>query len=212
MIYSLSPAAYATDTSADHRQQSPSASVRQDAVQAARDMLTLVVNVLEPTGVLRVLPVRCWLFVTTAGLHLLKVRTVLDTYFHDFVFLTITFYKNQETVSQNPNITEAHQDVKILRATVQALHRGSPDDIHTAVRFSRFFGVLLDAVLRPSAARSRAENATQQSDQPNLDPTDSGNFSHLSPGFDLTALPADLEQFCDSTSWWNETLYFKRVV
>ncbi|KAK0124480.1 hypothetical protein ONS95_009432 [Cadophora gregata] len=179
VIYSLSPAAYATATSTD---------LRQAAVEAARDMLALVVNVLEPTGVLRVLPVRCWLFVTTAGLHLLK-----------------------DTVSQNPNFTEAHQDVKILRATVQALHQGSPDDVHTAVRFSRFFGVLLDAVLRPSTARSHADNEIPQSDLPMLDPADSANFSHLSSGLDLAALPADLENFCDST-WWDEALYFRRVV
>ncbi|KAK5045632.1 hypothetical protein LTR84_009001 [Exophiala bonariae] len=173
LMYSLSPAAYAADANPDHQQESSSASFRQDAVQAARDMLSLVSSVLEPSGVLRVLP---------------------------------------ETVSQSSSTTEAHQDVKTLRATVEALHRGSPDDIHTAVRFSRFLGVLLDAVLRPTTAHSHAADAKDDSDQLALGASEPALSPYLGPDFGLSALPADLEQFCDSTMWWNETFHFKKLL
>lgn len=50
------------------------AKLRQKATQANRELLSLVVEVLSPSGLLRLLPVRYWLFITTAGLNLLKVR------------------------------------------------------------------------------------------------------------------------------------------
>lgn len=44
------------------------------ASQASHQMLLTVINVLEPWKLTRYLPVRCWLFIVAANLHLLKVR------------------------------------------------------------------------------------------------------------------------------------------
>lgn len=43
------------------------------ATSASREMLNTLVNVLEPSSMLKYVPVRCWLFLVAANLHLLKV-------------------------------------------------------------------------------------------------------------------------------------------
>lgn len=43
------------------------------ATSASREILNTLVNVLEPSVLLKYVPVRCWQFVVAANLHLLKV-------------------------------------------------------------------------------------------------------------------------------------------
>lgn len=51
---------------------------RQAAAQACSDILRLVVDVLGPTQMMRILPVRYWLYITSSALHLLQVRSTLS--------------------------------------------------------------------------------------------------------------------------------------
>ena len=45
------------------------------ATSASRKILNTLVDVLEPSAMLKYIPVRCWLFVVAANLHLLKVSS-----------------------------------------------------------------------------------------------------------------------------------------
>ena len=44
------------------------------ATSASREMLNTIITVLEPSSLLKYVPVRCWQFLVAANLHLLKVR------------------------------------------------------------------------------------------------------------------------------------------
>jgi len=44
------------------------------ATQASHALLSIVVDVLNPSELTKYLPVRCWLFIVAASLHLLKVH------------------------------------------------------------------------------------------------------------------------------------------
>jgi hypothetical protein len=44
------------------------------ATQAGHALLSIVVDFLKPSGLIKYLPVRCWLFIVAASLHLLKVH------------------------------------------------------------------------------------------------------------------------------------------
>ena len=44
------------------------------ATQASHALLSIVVDTLSPSGLTKYLPVRCWLIIVAASLHLLKVH------------------------------------------------------------------------------------------------------------------------------------------
>lgn len=85
MMYSLAPASQApedlklnTGTTSQSAEDPMSVfHFAQQATQASYALLTLVIDILQPTGLLPYLPVRCWLFIVAASLHLLKVIAVL---------------------------------------------------------------------------------------------------------------------------------------
>ncbi|KAJ6076999.1 hypothetical protein N7499_008980 [Penicillium canescens] len=138
VIYSLSPASHVRVSEVDEVGLLRVQNLRDAAVRAARELLSLVTDVLEPSNLLRYIPVHCWLFTMAASLHLLK-----------------------EALLHEPNITDQDLDIQLLRKTVEALRRGAPDDVHTAGRFSQIMGYLVDAVLKPSANSARASQFGQ---------------------------------------------------
>ncbi|KAF5006341.1 hypothetical protein FDECE_7269 [Fusarium decemcellulare] len=95
-----------------------------EAALASHALLCIVVDVLEPSGLMKYLPVRCWLFIVAASLHLLKA----------------TLAKNQEVTQTDPNIC-------LLRRVINAVHNGSPDDAHMAIRFAKFLGIMVQVAL-----------------------------------------------------------------
>ena len=80
VMYSFAPANYALHNhpTAEMTEQTAAALSRLDnqASQASHQMLSIVINVLEPSRLMKYLPVRCWLFLVAANLHLLKVSPV----------------------------------------------------------------------------------------------------------------------------------------
>ncbi|EGX43113.1 hypothetical protein AOL_s00215g722 [Orbilia oligospora ATCC 24927] len=103
------------------------------ATQASQQILSIVVNVLQPSQLMRYLPVRCWVFIVAANIHLLK-----------------------SVLTGNPDVTEADENMQLIRASIIAIRNGSPDDTHMAVRYAQFLEILLDASLRSSKAQSPA--------------------------------------------------------
>ncbi len=85
-MYSFAPASYALQ---HHHTTAQSAPYRSDdglaaklaaltrladqATRASRRMLTIMVNLGALSGVLRYFPIRCWVLIVSANLHLLKV-------------------------------------------------------------------------------------------------------------------------------------------
>jgi hypothetical protein len=85
LMYSFAPASYAlqhhaaSETSTDERLHSKVAALTrlaEKATSASYQMLSIFVN-LGPSNLLRYLPVRCWVFIVAANLHLLKVAHIL---------------------------------------------------------------------------------------------------------------------------------------
>jgi hypothetical protein len=81
-MYSFAPASNALHTNStaevsgipmQERKRSGLARLANQAAQASHQMLSIVINVLEPSGLMRYLPVRCWLYIVAAHIHLLKV-------------------------------------------------------------------------------------------------------------------------------------------
>jgi hypothetical protein len=82
LMYSFAPASYALQhhvasaSSIDERLHSKVAALTrlaEKATNASYQMLSIFVN-LGPSNLLRYLPVRCWVFIVAANLHLLKVE------------------------------------------------------------------------------------------------------------------------------------------
>jgi len=72
VIYSLSPVRYVAPPE-NNEAKSNIQSLRRETIQASRNLLALVSDVLHPSGMLQYIPVRCWVFIMAASLHLLKV-------------------------------------------------------------------------------------------------------------------------------------------
>uniref|UniRef100_A0A0D2YJR7 Uncharacterized protein n=1 Tax=Fusarium oxysporum (strain Fo5176) TaxID=660025 RepID=A0A0D2YJR7_FUSOF len=51
----------------------------EKAAHASRDILSIVTSILRPSHMTRYLPVRCWLFIVSANLHLLRSTLILDS-------------------------------------------------------------------------------------------------------------------------------------
>ncbi|KAL7911701.1 hypothetical protein GGI35DRAFT_296457 [Trichoderma velutinum] len=108
----------------------------QRAGQASHDLLSIVTYSLEPCGLLTLAPVRFWLYIIAASLHLIKTTLVLDL--------------GKEDLQRNS---------ELLHAVITALRRGSPDDIHLAMPFSnhleKLLSVTLDKYLDRTETRSQ---------------------------------------------------------
>ena len=78
-MYCFAPANYALHNRpvTDLTEQKAAALSRlaNQATEASYQMLSIIVNVLEPSRLMQYLPVRCWLFIVAANLHLLKVSS-----------------------------------------------------------------------------------------------------------------------------------------
>ncbi|RGP70109.1 d-lactate dehydrogenase cytochrome [Fusarium sporotrichioides] len=100
------------------------------ATQASNALLCIVVDELKPSGLTQFLPVRCWLFIVSACLHLLK-----------------------STLTESQHVNQAHPNIQVLHRVINAIHSGSPDDTHMAIRFAKFLGIMVHTVV-PSLTSS----------------------------------------------------------
>ncbi|KAK3897543.1 hypothetical protein C8A05DRAFT_47887 [Staphylotrichum tortipilum] len=150
LMYSFAPASHALQ---HHHTTAPSHPYRSDyslavklaaltrladqATRASHHMLTIMVNLGAHSSVLRYFPVRCWVLIVSANLHLLK-----------------------STLTANPEVTDADPNIQLIRASIAAIRVASPDDIHMAVRYARFLEILLNASLRSSTSTTSTAEAT----------------------------------------------------
>lgn len=87
IMYSFAPASHVllNDSEPGHLGERPANNRRSEALRAladratsaSREILTTLVDTLEPSKMLKYVPVRCWLFIVAANLHLLKVSLFL---------------------------------------------------------------------------------------------------------------------------------------
>ncbi len=60
----------------------------------------------------------------------------------------------QNTLTTNPDVTDADPNIQLIRASITAIRLAAPDDIHMAVRYARFLEILLNASLRTTTPDS----------------------------------------------------------
>ncbi|KAH8665679.1 hypothetical protein BGZ61DRAFT_498781 [Ilyonectria robusta] len=103
VMYSFAPASYVLHSTLPvpltDGKKDALLNLANKATKASHDMLSILINVLGPLHLTRYLPVRYWLFIVAAVIHLLKNTLVVD--------------------SHEP---EAHENVQLLRDTIT----GSP--------------------------------------------------------------------------------------
>ena len=85
LMYSFAPANHLlqnnnepwelADRSARNRRPEALRALADRAICASRKILATVVDTLEPSKMLKYVPVRCWQFIVAANLHLLKVSS-----------------------------------------------------------------------------------------------------------------------------------------
>ncbi|KAL7763900.1 hypothetical protein ACKLNR_007258 [Fusarium oxysporum f. sp. zingiberi] len=164
------------------------------ATQAGHALLSIVVDFLKPSGLIKYLPVRCWLFIVAASLHLLKA-----------------------TLAQTKNINRAHPNIYLLRRVINAVHGGSPDDSHMAIRYAKFLGIMLQIAL-PAASgspdRASGEETREDSDGAELQLKDGFEDAAYACTFNNMAVEGvddwnaflDLDLAPDLFMWW-ESMY-----
>jgi hypothetical protein len=75
-LFCFAPAAEAAQTGSTSLPQETLQALSEfedEATRASHGLLSILVDFLKPSGLIKYLPVRCWLFVVAASLHLLKV-------------------------------------------------------------------------------------------------------------------------------------------
>ncbi|KAG9257399.1 uncharacterized protein F5Z01DRAFT_385094 [Emericellopsis atlantica] len=113
------------------------------ATEASRQILTTVVEILLPAGLVSYLPIRCWLCIFAAYLHLLKT-----------------------TLLANPSLNHSDREIQLFRDSIAAIRQGSPDDSHMAVRHAKFLEILRNASLHSSRVGSPASTRDTHGENP----------------------------------------------
>ncbi|KAK1500319.1 hypothetical protein CABS01_10043 [Colletotrichum abscissum] len=203
VMYSCAPAGHVLYNNvsmalADDKRQALSV-LDKKAADASRDILSIFTRVSRPSHITRYLPVRCWLFIVSANLHLLRSTLII-----------------------NPHVSEAHQNVQLLRESIKSMREGAADDIHMSVRYARFLDILLDASLYSSSRVHSPSGADQEGFVhqglgttiiPQVrDVLDEVSGSRQDTSFMATSILDDLEMFDfpqsftvhgDALQWWN---------
>ncbi|CCT71813.1 related to ARO80-positive transcription regulator of ARO9 and ARO10 [Fusarium fujikuroi IMI 58289] len=139
-LFCFAPAAQAVQTGSTSLPQETLQALSEfedQATQASHALLSIVVDFLKPSGLIKYLPVRCWLFIVAASLHLLKA-----------------------TLAKTKHINRAHPNIYLLHRVINAVHNGSPDDSHMAIRYAKFLGIMVQiAVPAPSRSPTMAPRA-----------------------------------------------------
>ncbi|KAM5360960.1 hypothetical protein ACJZ2D_013414 [Fusarium nematophilum] len=180
-MYCFAPAAQASQSSSRAINDDTALSDFSDqAAQASFSLLSVIVDVLEPAKLLVYLPVRCWLFIVAASLHLLKA-----------------------TLAKDQHIPPSHPNIHLLHSVIDAIRHGSPDDSHMAMRFSKFLGIMLQASLPVSPVIAEGDqvdevnSAAQEGDGPG--PGYASFLEHV----DIWDIPLNLDVVGDPLTWWD---------
>ncbi|KAF7545561.1 hypothetical protein G7Z17_g9088 [Cylindrodendrum hubeiense] len=150
----------------------------EQAAQASHALLSVVVEILEPARLIAYLPVKYWLFIVAASLHLLKHVSVSDP------------------------------DIHLLRSVIEAIRLGSADDAHMAMRFSKFLGIVLQASLPTSIGQSSGTGQPEADAQAlgsfqMVDDFSGGAFGSALDDGGIWDIPINLDVVSDPTTWWD---------
>lgn len=187
-MYCFAPAAQAlqsSSASSTHEHAAALSNFAEQAAQASHALLSVVVDILEPARLIAYLPVRYWLFIVAASLHLLKAILA----------------KNQHVSGSDPN-------VHLLRSVIDAIRLGSADDAHMAMRFSKFLGIVLQASLPTSIGQTSAAGRPEIDAQATgcfqiADDFSGGAFSSVLDDGGIWDIPLNLDVVSDPTTWWD---------
>ncbi|KAF7562884.1 hypothetical protein G7046_g1246 [Stylonectria norvegica] len=187
IMYSFAPAAQALQSSTSISNSETLSRFAEQAAQASYDLLAIVVDVLQPSMLLSYLPVRCWLFIVAASLHLLKA-----------------------TLSKDQHVSEGNANIQLLGSAIKAIHDGSPDDSHMAIRFSKFLGIVLQGSLQTSSGTATTIGSTGSSRE-GLElyaRYESGSipFASLLEDVGVLDIPLNFDFVSDPLTWWDTSL------
>ncbi|KAF4952429.1 hypothetical protein FSARC_12646 [Fusarium sarcochroum] len=166
---------------------------KDKATQASHALLSIVVDVLKPSELTKYLPVRCWSFIVAASLHLLKA-----------------------TLTSSQGVNHAHPNILLLRSVVDALHSGSPDDSHMAIRYAKFLGIMIQIAL-PTASnnpdtssRIEVEEHSNDAELPKGSEFEEATRTSLFNHVDIEGISdwgdfSDTELGLDPFTWWEST-------
>ncbi|KAF5573955.1 ARO80-positive transcription regulator of ARO9 ARO10 [Fusarium pseudoanthophilum] len=139
-LFCFAPAAQAVQTGSTLLPQETLQALSEfedEATRASHALLSIVVDFLKPSGLIKYLPVRCWLFIVAASLHLLKA-----------------------TLTRTKDVSRAHPNIHLLYRVISAVHTGSPDDSHMAIRYAKFLGIMVQIAVPAASGSSNVASRT----------------------------------------------------
>ncbi|KAF5686195.1 positive transcription regulator of ARO9 ARO10 [Fusarium denticulatum] len=146
-LFCFAPAAQAVQTGSTSLQQGTLQTLSEfedHATQSSHALLSIIVDFLKPSGLIKYLPVRCWLFIVAASLHLLKA-----------------------TLTKAKDVSRAHPNIHLLHRVINAIHNGSPDDSHMAIRYAKFLGIMVQIAVPAASSSSKVASRTRAGEESN---------------------------------------------
>lgn len=80
----------------------------------------------------------------------------------------------QATLTKAREVNRAHPNIHLLRRVINAVHSGSPDDSHMAIRYAKFLGIMVQIAV-PVASSSPDVASGEETGEGSHD-TDHGGF------------------------------------
>lgn len=210
-MYCFAPAAQALQSTPRGDTREVLKTVSEFANQAAQAshalLLCVVSDVLEPAKLIAYLPVRCWLFIVAASLHLLKVHT----YFLHIFNSPLTHHRQPWQ-----RISTSHKHIQtsaFFAPSSKPSGTGSPDDSHMTMRFSKFLGIMIQVSLPVASATRGEETGAQRLDGIQAVSSLEEEEAFASPLDDVGAweIPLNLDVISDPVTWWDSFYLMSRV-
>ncbi|EWG53354.1 hypothetical protein FVEG_17098 [Fusarium verticillioides 7600] len=180
-LFCFAPAAQAIQTGSTSLPQETLQALSEfedESTLASHALLSIVVGFLRPSGLIKYLPVRCWLFIVAASLHLLKA-----------------------TLTRTKDVGRAHPNIHLLYRVINAVHNGSPDDSHMAIRYAKFLGIMVQIAVPAASSSSNVAPRTGPGEDSN------GTEHQVRDGIEEVAYPYTFNDVAvEGISDWNALL------
>ena len=116
----------------------------------------------------------------------------------------------QATLAKDQLVPESDPSIHLLRCTIRAVHDGSPDDSHMAIRFSKFLGIVLQAALQNSSGTTSSDvNLASDREGSTLqmgDNVDNDHFASILEDVGTWEIPLNIDLVSDPLTWWDTSL------
>ncbi|KAJ4252863.1 zinc finger transcriptional activator [Fusarium torreyae] len=124
--------------------------------------------------------------------------------------------KDSATLTNPQDVNQTHPNILLLRSVVNALHAGSPDDSHMAIRYAKFLGIMIQVALPVvsndpnTSLRIEAEENSNDVEAPVGSEPDVPTRTSLFHDVDVEGISdwgdfLDMELGLDPFTWWEST-------